>query len=187
MEKMKKKDAVMDGTKRAIRSNKSKTISKWGNVKIEKQIILAPASPKVEVVKPTEKKEYVKPTPPPSEAEKVEESAEDVHEIKHEIKDPESVMKAINSTIQKFSAIPGVLGTIVTTLNGEILTSSLDSPTLLQVGTMASRLVNLCSQCVTDLDGDDQLELIRCRTNKHNLFIVPEAEFVLVLVKTAVE
>ncbi|KAH6710660.1 hypothetical protein BKA61DRAFT_612122 [Leptodontidium sp. MPI-SDFR-AT-0119] len=98
-------------------------------------------------------------------------------------------------------AVPGQPGPAVTSTSTNTLASSSSNPSNLErdgsgittsdsgeeqafneFAKMVWNYVNATGQLVHDMDSEDELKLLRLRTRKHELVIVPDAKFLFVVV-----
>ena len=87
----------------------------------------------------------------------------------------ESLKKLANSS-------RNVLGGFVMTMEGEMVKSTLDPATTSQVSDLMSSLVILARQKLSTLEQGSDLEMLRLRTNKYQIVVVPDVSWLLVMV-----
>ena len=88
----------------------------------------------------------------------------------------------VEESLQHLVGMKGVVGSVVLTMAGKTIRSTLDGTTTGQVSGVMSSLVNLAKSRLKDMDPDTELNLIKVRTSKHQFIVVPGSEWLLIVV-----
>ena len=88
----------------------------------------------------------------------------------------------VEESLQRLVGMKGVVGGVVMTMAGETIRSTLDVTTTGQVSGIMSSLVKLARERLTDMDPSSELNLLRMRTTKHQFVVVPDTEWLLIVV-----
>ena len=88
----------------------------------------------------------------------------------------------VEETLQRLVGMKGVVGGVVMTMAGETIRSTLESTTTSQVSGIMSSLVQMANDRLKDMDPDTELNLLKMRTSKHQFVVVPDTEWLLIVV-----
>ena len=88
----------------------------------------------------------------------------------------------VEETLQRLVGLKGVLGSVVMTMTGKTIRSTLDTTTTSQVSGFMGTLVQLAKNRLKDMDPDTELNLLKLRTNKHQFVVVPDVDWLLIVV-----
>ena len=90
----------------------------------------------------------------------------------------------VDDCLQRLAGMKGAVGGLVMTMEGEMIRSTLDTSTTSTVSDLMMSLVTLAKyklKC-SDYEQGNDLEMLRLRTNKHQFVVVPDSDFLLVMV-----
>jgi len=88
----------------------------------------------------------------------------------------------VDECLQRLAAMKGAVGGVVLTMQGELIKSTLDPTTTIQVSDLLTSLVHLAkSKLKNNENQGSDLEMLRLRTNKYQFVAVPDSEFLLVM------
>ena len=88
----------------------------------------------------------------------------------------------VQESLQRLVGLKNVVGGVVMTMKGEAIRSTLDSTTTGQVSGIMSSLVRMANERLKDMDPATELNLLRMRTSKHQFVVVPDTEWLLIVV-----
>merc|ERR1712138_56559 len=89
----------------------------------------------------------------------------------------------VEETLNRIQNHKGVVGYIVINNEGISIKSTLDSSTTTQYVQLISRLNSKAISVIRDLDPMDNLRFLRLRSQKHEIIIAPEKEYILVCIQ----
>ena len=95
-----------------------------------------------------------------------------------------SMSSEVDENLQRLAGMKGAIGGLVMTMEGEMIRSTLDTSTTSTVSDLMISLVSLAKyklKCSDNEQGND-LEMLRLRTNKYQFVVVPDSQFLLVMV-----
>ncbi|EFJ29585.1 hypothetical protein SELMODRAFT_410212 [Selaginella moellendorffii] len=117
-------------------------------------------------------------------AEEEEEKAPVIVEVKK--KEPHEFSQAkyhVEETVKKISSHRGILGTIVTDSLGIPITSTMDDQTTARYSSYMVPLATKAKDLIHDIESKDQVRLLRVRTKVHEIVVVPDGEFYVIVVQ----
>ena len=88
----------------------------------------------------------------------------------------------VEESLQRLAGMKGAVGGIVMTMDGEVIRSTLNTTTTAQVTDMMISLIQVAKIKLSNSDQGSDLEMLRLRTNKYQFVLVPDAQFLLVMV-----
>ena len=88
----------------------------------------------------------------------------------------------VEDSLQRIVGLKGVVGSVVMTMAGETIRSTLDTTITAQVSGFMSTLVQLSNERLKNMDPDNELNLIKMRTSKHQFVVVPDTEWLFIVV-----
>ena len=88
----------------------------------------------------------------------------------------------VEESLHRLAGMKGAIGGLVVTMEGEVIKSTLDAATASQVTDLVTSLVQVARFKLEHSDQGTDLEMLRMRTNKYQFVIVPENQFLLVMV-----
>merc|ERR1711879_785926 len=89
----------------------------------------------------------------------------------------------VEETLNRIQNHKGVVGYIVINSEGISIKSTLDSSTTTQYVQLIKRLNDRAISVIRDLDPNDQLRFLRLRSQKHEIIVAPEKEYILVTIQ----
>ena len=89
----------------------------------------------------------------------------------------------VEESLQRLVGLKGAVGGVVMTVEGEVIRSTLDQQTTSQVSDLMLSLITMAKVKLKSCQeqGSD-VEMLRLRTNKHQFVVVPDSQFLLVMV-----
>ena len=88
----------------------------------------------------------------------------------------------VEESLNRLAGMKGAVGGIVLTMEGEVIRSTLDTPTTAQVTDTMISLVQVAKFKLGNSDQGSDLEMLRLRTNKYQFVVVPDSQFLFVMV-----
>lgn len=88
----------------------------------------------------------------------------------------------VEEALNRLAGMKGAVGGIVLTMEGEVIRSTLDTVTTAQVTDIMISLVQVAKFKLGNSDQGSDLEMLRLRTNKYQFVVVPDSQFLLVMV-----
>ena len=88
----------------------------------------------------------------------------------------------VEESLNRLAGMKGAVGGIVLTMEGEVIRSTLDTATTAQVTDIMISLVQVAKFKLNNSDQGSDLEMLRLRTNKYQFVVVPDSQFLLVMV-----
>ena len=88
----------------------------------------------------------------------------------------------VEESLNRLAGMKGAVGGIVLTMEGEVIRSTLDTATTAQVTDIMISLVQVAKFKLGNSDQGSDLEMLRLRTNKYQFVVVPDSQFLLVMV-----
>ena len=90
----------------------------------------------------------------------------------------------VDDSLQRLAGMKGAVGGLVMTMEGELIRSTLDTTTTSSVSDLMMSLVTLVKYKLksSDYEQGNDLEMLRLRTNKYQFVVVPDSQFLLVMV-----
>ena len=88
----------------------------------------------------------------------------------------------VEESLNRLAGMKGAVGGIVLTMEGEVIRSTLDTATTAQVTDTMISLVQVAKFKLNNSDQGSDLEMLRLRTNKYQFVVVPDSQFLLVMV-----
>ncbi|KAM3610137.1 uncharacterized protein V6R79_025959 [Siganus canaliculatus] len=89
--------------------------------------------------------------------------------------------------MKRIESQQGVIGTLIVNPEGIPIRTSLDNLTSLQYAGLFRDLTILARSTVRDIDPQNDLMVLRIRTQKHEIMVVPESGFLLMAVQNLCE
>lgn len=89
----------------------------------------------------------------------------------------------VEETLKRLVGHKGVVGTVVVNKEGVPIKSTLDNVTTNQYSGLLNNLVTQAKQMFQDLDPSNDLNFLRIRTKKHEFMVVPDQEFLFIVVQ----
>ncbi|KAM3610136.1 uncharacterized protein V6R79_025959 [Siganus canaliculatus] len=96
-------------------------------------------------------------------------------------------MDQVQETMKRIESQQGVIGTLIVNPEGIPIRTSLDNLTSLQYAGLFRDLTILARSTVRDIDPQNDLMVLRIRTQKHEIMVVPESGFLLMAVQNLCE
>ncbi len=88
----------------------------------------------------------------------------------------------VEESLNRLAGMKGAVGGIVLTMEGEVIRSTLDTATTAQVTDTMISLVQVAKFKLGNSDQGSDLEMLRLRTNKYQFVVVPDSQFLFVMV-----
>ena len=88
----------------------------------------------------------------------------------------------VEEALNRLAGMKGAVGGIMLTMEGEVIRSTLDTVTTAQVTDIMISLVQVAKFKLSNSDQGSDLEMLRLRTNKYQFVVVPDSQFLLVMV-----
>eukprot|EP00668_Euglena_longa_P045090 GGOE01060703.1.p1 GENE.GGOE01060703.1~~GGOE01060703.1.p1 ORF type:complete len:124 (+),score=50.83 GGOE01060703.1:91-462(+) len=92
----------------------------------------------------------------------------------------------VEELIEKIAAVPGVKGVIITDPEGLPLRDTFatwEAGWMLQYATLCSQYVKRAKVAITTLDGEDALNLVRIRSNKDEILMAVDKDYILIVIQ----
>merc|ERR1712178_334413 len=89
----------------------------------------------------------------------------------------------IEGTLKRISAHKGVLGYIIINQDGIPIKTTLDNSTTTMYAQLLLQLTKKSRSVVRDLDPTDNLRFLRLKSQKHEIMIAPEKDYILVVIQ----
>lgn len=96
-------------------------------------------------------------------------------------------MADVEETLKRISSHKGVIGAMVVNADGIPLRSTLPEEETFAHAALMLQLVAKARRMVVDLDQDDELTFLRIRSNKHEILVAPDKEYLLICVQAAAQ
>ncbi|KAJ1640038.1 dynein light chain roadblock-type 2 [Pavlovales sp. CCMP2436] len=94
-------------------------------------------------------------------------------------------MADVEETLKRISSHKGVLGALIVNAQGIPIRSTLSDEETFAHAALITQLVDKARRMVLDLDKDDELTFLRIRSNKHEILVAPDKEYLLICVQAA--
>ena len=94
-------------------------------------------------------------------------------------------MAEVDDTFKRIQSAKGVVGCFVLNSDGIVIKTTMDGPTTTHYATLIHGFFMKSKNVVRDLDAQNELQLLRMRTNKHEIIIAPDKEYILITIQTA--
>ncbi|VVC38301.1 Dynein light chain roadblock-type 1/2,Roadblock/LAMTOR2 domain [Cinara cedri] len=91
-------------------------------------------------------------------------------------------MLVVEETLKQIQTSDGVIGVIVANFDGIPIKSTLDNFTSVQYCGLVQQLIDKSKIAIKKNDPSDDLMFLRLRTKKHEILIVPEKQYVMIIV-----
>ena len=88
----------------------------------------------------------------------------------------------VEESLNRLAGMKGAVGGVVLTMEGEVIRSTLDTATTAQVTDTMISLVQVAKFKLGNSDQGSDLEMLRLRTNKYQFVVVPDSQFLFVMV-----
>ncbi|XP_030377740.1 dynein light chain roadblock-type 2 isoform X1 [Scaptodrosophila lebanonensis] len=89
----------------------------------------------------------------------------------------------VEAIFQRLMKLPGIIGAILVDSNGNPVKTSLDaSVSMLYAGRMG-QLIHMARSMVRDIDSGNDLGYIRLRTQKHEILVAQEGNYMVIVVQ----
>ena len=88
----------------------------------------------------------------------------------------------VEESLNRLAGMKGAMGGIVLTMEGEVIRSTLDTATTAQVTDIMISLVQVAKFKLGKSDQGSDLEMLRLWTNICQFVVVPDSQFLLVMV-----
>ena len=88
----------------------------------------------------------------------------------------------VEESLNRLAGMKGAVGGVVLTMEGEVIRSTLDTATTAQVTDIMISLVQVAKFKLGNSDQGSDLEMLRLRTNKYQFVVVPDSQFLFVMV-----
>ncbi|KAK9810462.1 hypothetical protein WJX72_011086 [[Myrmecia] bisecta] len=92
-------------------------------------------------------------------------------------------MSEVEATLQRLTGHKGVVGCIILDHNGQTLRTTCDPEVTEKHAHLIPQLALLARNMVRDLDPQNDLEFLRIRSQKHEIMVAPNPEFVLIVIQ----
>jgi dynein light chain roadblock-type len=79
----------------------------------------------------------------------------------------------VEETLNRIQHHKGVVGVLVLSVDGAVIRSNMDNVQTIQYSGLITQLSNLCRSVVRDLDPENDLQILRVRTRKHEIIVSP--------------
>lgn len=96
-------------------------------------------------------------------------------------------MSEVDEIIKKILANKGVIGVIILNNDGIPIRSTLDHQTTVQYAGNIHDVTRKGRSCIKDLDQNNDLCLLRLRSNKHEIMIAPDKDYTMIVVQNPSE
>lgn len=96
-------------------------------------------------------------------------------------------MADVEETLKRISSHKGVIGALIVNAQGIPIRSTLSDEDTFAHAALISQLVAKARRMVVDLDKDDELTFLRIRSNKHEILVAPDKEYLLICVQSAAQ
>ncbi|KAG8470612.1 hypothetical protein KFE25_009033 [Diacronema lutheri] len=94
-------------------------------------------------------------------------------------------MADVEETLKRISSHKGVIGALIVNAQGIPIRSTLSDEDTFAHAALITQLVAKARRMVVDLDKDDELTFLRIRSNKHEILVAPDKEYLLICVQSA--
>jgi dynein light chain roadblock-type len=94
-------------------------------------------------------------------------------------------MADIEETLKRISSHKGVIGALIVNAQGIPIRSTLSDEDTFAHAALITQLVFKARRMVVDLDKDDDLTFLRIRSNKHEILVAPDKDYLLICVQSA--
>ncbi|RKO96128.1 hypothetical protein CXG81DRAFT_29066 [Caulochytrium protostelioides] len=94
-------------------------------------------------------------------------------------------MSEVEETIKRLSAHKGVEGIIIVNMDGIPIRSTLDPEKTIQHAALLSQLTAKAKSVVRDLDPQNDLTFLRIRSQKHEIMVSPDKDYILIVLQSA--
>ncbi|XP_033997662.1 dynein light chain roadblock-type 2-like [Trematomus bernacchii] len=93
----------------------------------------------------------------------------------------------VEDTLKRIEAHKGVIGTIVVNTEGIPIRTTLDNSTTVQYAGLLRHLAMMARSTVRNIDPQNDLTFLRIRSKKHEILVVPENDFLLIVIQNPSE
>merc|ERR1712168_542428 len=98
------------------------------------------------------------------------------------LKNTNTAMADVEATMKRIQSHKGVIGLIINN-EGIPIRTSLDNSTTVQYAQLIIQLTKKSRSVVRDLDPQGNLRFLRLQSNKHEIMIAPEKDYLLVVIR----
>merc|ERR1739848_581977 len=99
------------------------------------------------------------------------------------LKNTNTAMADVEAAMKRIQSHKGVIGFIIINNEGIPIRTSLDNSTTVQYAQLIIQLTKKSRSVVRDLDPQDNLRFLRFQSNKHEIMIAPEKDYLLVVIQ----
>ena len=92
-------------------------------------------------------------------------------------------MTEVDDTFKRLQSSKGVVGCFILNGEGIVIKTTMDGPTTTHYATLVHGFAMKSKNVVRDLDVQNELQLIRLRTKKHEIIMAPDKEYMLVAIQ----
>lgn len=94
-------------------------------------------------------------------------------------------MADVEETLKRISSHKGVVGALIVNAQGIPIRSTLPDEETFAHAALITQLAAKARRIVVDLDEDDDLCFMRIRSNKHEILVAPDKEYLLICVQSS--
>ena len=89
----------------------------------------------------------------------------------------------VEESLQRLVGLKGAVGGVVMTMEGEVIRTTLDQHTTAQVSDLMLGLITMAKfKLKNSQEQGTDVEMLRLRTNKYQFVVVPDSQFLMVMV-----
>ncbi|KAK2723094.1 hypothetical protein QYM36_003328 [Artemia franciscana] len=89
----------------------------------------------------------------------------------------------VEEILKRIQSHKGVIGVVVLNNDGVAIKSTLDAATTTQYAGLITQLADRARSMTREMDPNNDLTFLRVRSKKHEIFIAPDKEYMLVVVQ----
>lgn len=88
----------------------------------------------------------------------------------------------VEETMKRIRSLDGVIGIVVVNNMGIPIKSTFDNSTSVQYAGLVQQLIRTSKSVIKEDDPSDDLTFLRLRTKKHEICVIPETQYVMIVV-----
>ncbi|CAI8016203.1 Dynein light chain roadblock-type 2 [Geodia barretti] len=92
-------------------------------------------------------------------------------------------MSEVEESLKRIQSHPGVVGVVIVNQDGIPIRTTMDNATTVQYAGLLHSLAAKTKTTVRDLDPSNELMFLRIRTNKHEIMVAPDKEYLLIVIQ----
>ncbi|EKX35072.1 hypothetical protein GUITHDRAFT_80129 [Guillardia theta CCMP2712] len=97
-----------------------------------------------------------------------------------------SLQTEVDETVKKLSEYPGFVGFLIINADGIPIRTSMEKGEAVHYAGLLSLLANKARSSIRELDPQNDVTFLRLRSNKHEIIIAPDKEYILIVIQNPI-